>query len=84
MFWFAYGGPENDEYFGESAAATDSQIRFCITNFLIGLGAVVPAFTYEDENVSEAACTGSASNRWVTTRKVDTWIDGTANFTGQW
>ena len=66
-------------------------LHFCVTSYFVG-DSQVPVFTYEDENVSIAACdlaggvTPSERGHTlvVTPQTVDTWVNATVNFTGQW
>jgi uncharacterized membrane protein len=68
MFWF--GISKSGKIF--DASGSD---HFCVS---------INPFTFEDENVSEDACTHSQTGvRWVGVRAVDLMVDPTVNFNGQ-
>ena len=85
MFWYAVSKGFNDnEIVARSMADSPSPEKFCVTDYF---GSVIRAFTFEQENVSAAAClspsTGNANgNLWPNARLVDTWVNATVNFTG--
>lgn len=86
MYWFAVGGGLNsNESMVLSMRNADVPEHLCVNNYFSS--GAVPAFTYEDENESAAACDKDESiqahNLWITPRNVDTWVGATVNFTGQ-
>ena len=77
MFWFALAPHAADRHNIVEDAA-NSGTDMCIRG---------PEFTFEDENVSMAACHGTPSaatdpTKWVLTHKVDTAVNPTVDFTG--
>ena len=79
MFWFAFAHGINDDMSAITGARTDERLHFCVPNYF---GAQVASFTYEDENVSAAACDQAGNALWVVPRKVDTLIESSVNVTG--
>jgi uncharacterized membrane protein len=93
IFWFPYSAPESqleadENYYALKSMHDDpSSESICISDMY---GRSGDAFTFEDENESVAACdlaagsgaVGMGKTLWVTTHKVDTWVDPTVNFTG--
>jgi hypothetical protein len=85
MFWFASAKGYNDKELPPSAnGLANTPNDFCVSNYL--LPSPIPAFTYEDENVSMKACESPDNDRvpiWVTPHTVDTWVSPNVSFTGQ-
>jgi uncharacterized membrane protein len=84
MFWWAI----NHAGLNVNGAvwATNGNDHFCVPN-LYG-SSFSGAFTFEDENASEAACekghfSQNGPNVWVSVRSVDLMVNPTVNFTGQ-
>jgi hypothetical protein len=91
MFWFGFSkGYHDSEIAAMFMRNPDLPLHFCVTSYFVG-DTQVPAFTYEDENASVAACdlaggvTPSERGHTlvVTPQTVDTWVNATVNFTGQ-
>ncbi len=72
----------------------DAPQHFCIDNYIYPSGTGVPAYTvdapafvYEAENESAAACVKivgmKAHNLWVVAHEVDTWVNATVDYTPQ-
>jgi uncharacterized membrane protein len=83
MFWFAinHSGLNTGLLFWDTNGD-----HFCVPNMLGS--APSGAFTFEAENVSQAACeqghfTQNGPNWWVNVRIVDVMVNPTVNFTGQ-
>jgi uncharacterized membrane protein len=78
MFWFAWSKSFHNTAASLGAPSGDPA-DFCVSDYLIP--GQLPDFTYEDENVSSEACHGKA-RRWLTSNKVDTWLNPNVDFTG--
>ncbi len=95
MYWFV--GLDGDPWFRDDSdvlAIRNADVpHFCIDNYMwpSGQGPIyavpAPAFVYEDENESAAACDKDTSrfahNLWVPAHEVDTWVNATVNYTPQ-
>lgn len=98
MFWFAYSSALNTSpgLIGmmSSTGVVHPQYSFCVRRFFVSNAQeLVPAFTYEDENVSSAACyqaggrtdgppASDGDTLWVTGNKVDLLVNPNVDFTG--
>lgn len=91
VYWFPTFNIYDDRV--RAMRTADAPQHFCVNNFLYPSGPApvasmpVPAFTYERENESAAACDTDTSmdahNFWVIPREVDTWVNPTVDFTPQ-
>ncbi|MGH7659622.1 MAG: hypothetical protein ACRENA_01720 [Vulcanimicrobiaceae bacterium] len=87
MFWWAAarGGINTSE----NVWTTNGNDHFCIPNVYGATADMSKTFTFEDENVSQAACESKSANPavghnlWVTVRKVDLPVDSTVSFDGR-
>ena len=90
VFWFAATQEYNIDYFQVLAMRNNNATdNFCVTNYFNdGSNGKIPDFTFEDENAARDACSPPSTNPtnrqlWVNTKKVDTWVNATVNFTGK-
>jgi uncharacterized membrane protein len=80
MFWYGFTPLNASPKLAWTANGIDF---FCVANYL---GTTAHAFTYEDENASQAACQSRANqdgaNIWESVRKVDLIVNPLVNFDG--
>ena len=82
MFWFGYQvSGLNDNPGKLLGSLQDSRPNFCVPDYFSLSN--VPAFTYEDENASFKACYLQGMRYYVPVHKVDTFIETSAEITGQ-
>jgi hypothetical protein len=85
VFWWATDGQTINRG-RDDVWETNGSDHFCVVETFRPPGERIPAFTFEDENVSATTCANSKaegrSNVWIGARMIDVMVNPVAHFTG--